>query len=471
MPQALKRRGHEVRFSTGDPHLFEQQLADYQPDLILSMGWTTHTTPAWVLPIRAYTHQHPALHLYWSVEDPIHTETFVAHYLKLAQPDALLTISPEHVAYYHTHGYPTAYLPFAMDRNAHRPGPAVAAQCTDIALVANFSFATAGTFRKTSLEWLLAPLRDLPVRVGIWGRHWEELAAQQLGFEIPSTWLRGPLSHRDVAQVYRSATIVLCPQNTPNTLTRRTFEALGCGAAVLAPRTPAVQEHFVEGEHLLCSASTEETRRQIATLLEDDRRRQLLGTNGRAQTLLADTFDHRAATLEAFALPLLAQKRMRTTVAITPPLFQQELPVFGTFREETARFLLPRDTLTLPAPVLEPPPGYRLQELTLRCFADTVETSGTALVIDSQNRRPLARQKLTAHGPLPYPATAGWCSFPLSADVAKEGRSFQLIPSEGLQVIWGQPGWIANDRMIRAYLQHFWPHWVVRWQRKEGKNG
>ena len=80
-----------------------------------------------------------------------------------------------------------------------------------------------------------------------------------IGFDVPSKMLRQKLPYLDTNDVYSSAKIVLGFQNTYTELTSRTFEVLAAQGFLLAPRTPAIEETFIPGKHIACSASPEET--------------------------------------------------------------------------------------------------------------------------------------------------------------------------------------------------------------------
>lgn len=209
LPRALRRQGHFVYVPRPEEGLGElrQVLDVVGPDLVLTMGWTQRQGPESLRSIQDHCAARRSLHVYWSTEDPLHTDVWTLPLLAVARPDAVATISPTSVALLREFGYPTELLPFACDPGQYRPQPAHPYYAVDVALVATL-YPTGPEFRRQSLEWMLRPLVGSGVTVGIWGTGWE-YADAHLGFEVPRAWLLGPAGVGAARDDHDPAAVVL----------------------------------------------------------------------------------------------------------------------------------------------------------------------------------------------------------------------------------------------------------------------
>lgn len=459
LPQALRRLGHVVYVPREDegPRELRGVLDQWEPELVLTMGWTPRHTPENLRLLRDHCRPRPVLHVYWSAEDPAHTDVWTLDYLERAEPDAVPSISPTTVPLLREMGYASEELPFGCDPLQYRPQEPDPRYATDIALIATL-YTSATSFRWICLERLLRPLLGSDLRVGIWGRGWEH-ARSFLGLDLPEHWLRGPAAVREAPLIYSSTRLALAPQNETSQLTSRTFEALSCGAALLTARTPAVLRFFRDGEHLLCSDSAAETGTQVRRCLADPGLRRHLGGAGRAAVLADHTYDRRAARLLQWSEAWLAEKRRNGRVASgsrrrRQPLYLVDCTPWPAGRPQL-RFDLP------PAR-----PGEHLESATLQCFADTIAHGGVAVCRTAREVEAGDRLPLTERGRPTYPFDACWCRWTLTDLVARcLGSSLQVSidAEEGLEAIWGGPGWDPDDAVLTHRQLRFWPRLILVW--------
>jgi len=88
----------------------------------------------------------------------------------------------------------------------------------------------------------------------------------------------------------------------PGVLVSRIWETMGLGVALLAPRTPELEELFTDGVHCVMYDGVEDARAKLIALLTDDAVRKTVAKRGRAEILKKHTFRHRALQiLEAVA--------------------------------------------------------------------------------------------------------------------------------------------------------------------------
>jgi spore maturation protein CgeB len=461
LPQALGRFGHTVDVWQGPPtgERLERYLATRRPELVLTMGWTPmHGDPAVRAALRRYGRDPGTLHVYWATEDPIHTDVWTLPYVEAVEPDAVVTLSPRSLPRLRRRGFPAMEMPFAADPEFHAPragGPRA-----DVVLVGTAYAETGGILRKMALAWLLRPLLGLGLDVAVWGGLWNS-SAQTLGFSLPPEWLRGVARYEDVPAIYSGAAVILCPQNDPDQLTGRTFEALGTGGGVvLTPRTPGVLRLFEEGRHLLCTASEAETLRALRRALGDAPARAALAQAARAEVLARHTYDARAQVLLTWVEEWRRAKRCGGRVPSGSPLTEvavraAEDGIWTESGELVLSFELP------PVPV-----GRRLLSATLECFADTVRHPGEAACLLRPAGLLLDAVRVADRGEDPYPYAAGWRRWDVTAAVQRAaGPRIELAvrPQSGLDVVWAQPGVKPRSWLMQHHLPAFCPRLVLVW--------
>lgn len=161
------------------------------------------------------------------------------------------------------------YLPFAWDDALHpRPG-----HWDHPSRAASFDVVFVGNWRKDREAWLQHLSH---FRVGVWGTDYWRWRAQATSVGRKS-WQGGAPQGEAYVRASRAGKITLNLvdlQNGPG-LNMRAFEALGMGCFVLSTRTEALQEMFVEGEHIAYFENPDELQEKTAYYLThpDERRR------------------------------------------------------------------------------------------------------------------------------------------------------------------------------------------------------
>ncbi|WCK53278.1 glycosyltransferase [Aneurinibacillus sp. Ricciae_BoGa-3] len=264
LPNGFKDLEHKVKISgpLNDENL-PNIISDFQPDLILSMGWgPENDSPYKQNRLYKFVKQSGIPHVYWATEDPTHTFTFTLPYLESVQPDFVFTICPYKVNEYRKMGIQAAHMDFGFHSAVHFPSGSVPNYQCKLAVVAN-AYPNKLTeypnhFRHTSLKTLIQPIIESNIRIDFWGNYWDQMK-QHLGSEIPLEWQHGYLHYTEANKVYSSADIVIGLQNHRTQLTQRTYEVLGSGGFLLTQDTEEVRRLFTTGQDLVVSSSPEET--------------------------------------------------------------------------------------------------------------------------------------------------------------------------------------------------------------------
>lgn len=272
LPLGFKQCGHEVKKSgvilEGK---LRRQIAEFKPDLIISMGWNQDQSSERQLITRKVVENSGIPHVYWSIEDPCFTEEFCLPFLRTVQPDFVFSICSETVELYKKIGIKCAHMDFGYSSLIHHPIIPREESRYPIAVVANFYPNAIGNKkfkRYESIKKLIVPLLKENIRIDFWGRDWER-AGDWLGYYVPKEWIRGQhLPYIETNKVYNSSTIVIGLQNTDNLLTQRTYEILAAGGFLLTSNTTRVRNSFKVGEHLIVSSSPEETIKHVKYYLE-----------------------------------------------------------------------------------------------------------------------------------------------------------------------------------------------------------
>ena len=313
------------------PHQLVQQLKQYRPDVILTNGWTPFHREPYFRAVRQYCEETNSLHVFWSTEDPLHTDYWGMYVLETGRPDVVLTHAYDAPPMYQDRGTPSYYLPFACNPAIHRQLPSLAQYQSDIALVANFSNATMDSWRINSLKFLLEPLLRKNYAVSIWGKGWEH-GRQYLPFPIPDRAIRGSIPYNRVPYVYAASKIVLGIQNHQQLLTRRTWECIASGGLLITNHTPAVLRHFQPGLHLLTSHQPAETLARTQFLLQNRLARQRIATKGQKWVHQNHTYAHRVREMVSIASEHLRPKRKkRKSFSFPAPFPRQEIRAHSTF--------------------------------------------------------------------------------------------------------------------------------------------
>jgi hypothetical protein len=110
----------------------------------------------------------------------------------------------------------------------------------------------------------------------------------------------------DAAFFYSAARVVWNDLN--DKLSRRLFEAMACGAAVLADPAAGsgVEELFSDGNHLCLYRSEEELLNQADHLLANDPLRERVAIAGQQEVLRHHTYENRVSSIEQALFPKLS---------------------------------------------------------------------------------------------------------------------------------------------------------------------
>lgn len=271
-------------------------MESYQPDLVVTAGWTKIHTKSNLELLGRLLKKYQVRHAYWSTEDPRWTDKWSLPYIEATCPDYIFTIDRNSVNFFRERGYRAFYLNWACNPDFHSPASPRKEYLCDIALVATAGV-TWSSFRRDSARILLKPLVEKNYKVLIWGKRWDRLDPEIVGFNVDPDFLRGKLPYEETNHVYSSAKIVLGFQNLTTELTSRTFEILGARGFLLAPATNAVMKAFENGKHLVVSGSERETLRLVDYYLGHEEERKKIAWYGQREVYLKHTYRHRALEL------------------------------------------------------------------------------------------------------------------------------------------------------------------------------
>lgn len=265
----------------------------FQPDLIFTAGWTKMHTPENLKLLGEFAEKHKLPHCYWATEDPRWTKEWSIPYIELSKPTHVFTIDPDSVPFYQKMGLVSAYLPWACNPQYHRPVAPKKEYCCDIAVVATAGITWQG-FRREAVRILLKPLVERGYDLKIWGKRWDRLNSDLLGFTVPAKYLCGKLPYEETNAVYSSAKIVLGIQNRTDELNSRTFEIMAAGGFMLAPDTEAIRNNFQPDYHLATSGDECETPIVVDFYLTNEHLRKKIAERGRELVIKKHTYTHRA---------------------------------------------------------------------------------------------------------------------------------------------------------------------------------
>jgi spore maturation protein CgeB len=272
LPNGFRDAGHKVKISGPlTPKKIPKLIADFLPDLIITLGWTPEHNPVkrkWIL---KHVKKSGIPHIFWATEDPTHTESFTLPYIRTVKPDFIFTICRRRIKKYRKMGFRAAHLDFGFHSKVHRPVRVNRKYRADVAVVANAYPRILTKYpdhhRIQSLKLLIRPLVKEKIPVDLWGRQWDQMN-RLLGVNIPKKWIRGYLHYTKANQVYSSAKIIIGLQNQLTQVTQRTYEILGSGGFLITSDTPEIRRLFKHGRHLIISKSSKETVRLVRYYLK-----------------------------------------------------------------------------------------------------------------------------------------------------------------------------------------------------------
>jgi glycosyltransferase involved in cell wall biosynthesis len=267
LARALARRGHEaivqVGQEAGDP------LAEGM-DVLLALRGRALSAPT---PGR--------LNLIWQISHP--DESSAA---ELERYDRVLVASREHAAVLAKElSTPVEPLAQFTDSGLFRPAPQPEV-AHELLFVGNWR----GEFRR--IVWDAIQAGRPPA---LYGEGWDLLAPEHAVAEhVP---------HDDLRRLYSSCEILLCDHwedmRRHGFVSNRVFDALACGACVLADDNPGIAAELPGAVETY--STQDELRERIDALLSDRARRERLASRGRELVLAEHTADRRAERLVAIA--------------------------------------------------------------------------------------------------------------------------------------------------------------------------
>ncbi|MDQ0200987.1 glycosyltransferase family protein [Neobacillus ginsengisoli] len=285
LPNGFIDAGHDVKISGPIDQLdIHKLISEFQPDLIITMGWGPENTRIdKQKKIYESTVHVNVPHVYWATEDPTSTEIFTMPYIRRTHPDFVFTICRDRVSYYRRLGIPSEHLDFGYHPKVHHPLEFDAQYYSPVSIVANgypkkLSYFP-HHFRHQSMKNLITPLLQNNIQINFYGNNWDSMGPH-LGVEIPKDWIRGYIDYTDANKVYSSSDIIIGLQNLPTQLTQRTYEVLGSGGVFLTNSTPKINRLFKSGEDLLTSSTPEETIELVNYFLQHPEERKRIQKNG-----------------------------------------------------------------------------------------------------------------------------------------------------------------------------------------------
>lgn len=290
LPNGFSSAGHEIMISgsIADFTHLSTMMDQFSPDLVVTYGWGQEQTHEKQYMLKTCVQARQIPHVYWSVEDPLYTDSFVVPLIMVSQPDYIFTICSSKISYFHSLGFRAGYMDWGVQPTIHYPTIPDPQYAVDIAVIANSYDWILNQYsvdqRMESITNLVIPLVANNIRVDIWGKGWQEMFAY-LGITIDPSWLHGPLPFHECNKVYNSAKINIGFQNYTTQVTQRTYEVLGAGGFLLSQDTPAVRQLFEPGKHLVVSSSPQETLNNVIYYLQAEGERQTIANQGYTATL------------------------------------------------------------------------------------------------------------------------------------------------------------------------------------------
>lgn len=267
LPKGFQKLGHKVKTCAPGQEA-ARLIKHFKPELIFAMGWTpANNTPRKQRLIAKLVRMSGAPFVYWSTEDPGHSDIFSLPLIRRTHPDFVFSIHRPTVQRFKKLSLHAAHLDFGSDPDTHRRSKSVRRYKGNAALVANgykrLYREKPGHYRFKSLRRLINPFLDAGLKVDLYGRDWKKMKSL-FKTAIPAKRVHGYLPYKEAVKVYSSVDFVIGPQNAEDRLTQRTYEILASGGLLITDDTPEVRRWFRPGKELLVSSSEKETRHLIA---------------------------------------------------------------------------------------------------------------------------------------------------------------------------------------------------------------
>ncbi|MGD8189251.1 glycosyltransferase family protein [Brevibacillus ginsengisoli] len=287
LPNGFRDAGHEVKVSEAfnDVNQLKQIIAQFSPDLMITIGWTKEFSKEKQKWIRKAVKEAGVPHVFWATEDPNCTAQYSLPYIENTAPDFVFTACPSSVNLYHQKGIAAAYLGFGYYPSSHHPAEPEDKYRCRIAVVSNaFPAQPLQVYpdlcRIQAMNTLIRPLLQENIRVDFMGTGWERMGSffEQ---DIPSEWNHGYLEDSELKKVYSSADILICLQNSDTKVSMETYEILASGGFLLTLDTPAIRNLFRPGVDLVVADSPESTLTLVNHYLRNPDERNRIRKQGR----------------------------------------------------------------------------------------------------------------------------------------------------------------------------------------------
>jgi hypothetical protein len=289
------------RLESAPPHmlLVESAWAGNGGGWQYCVGTYTHSRYAGLPFLRELTswcHENGIPTVFWNKEDPVHFDRFKE---AAGLFDHVFTTDANRIPAYERlpdgRARSVSALPFAAQPRLHNPIPLVESRSRNPVFAGTY-YRDRHPDRQRDLEAILDAAR--PHGLIIYDR---TLGSESESYGFPERFLphiEGKLSYRETLDAYKSHTVFLnvnSVTDSPTMFSRRVFELLACGTAVLS--TPSVGMEELFGDLVPVARTEEEASHELASLLEDDERRRTIALRGQQLVLGSHTYRDRLQTM------------------------------------------------------------------------------------------------------------------------------------------------------------------------------
>ena len=195
--------------------------------------------------------------------------------IEMAKPDMIFSICPEMVERLKSKGMCAQRLDFAYNPTIHYP-KSLPENCNEaISLVGNawlwYANHNPMHYRYSkAIPMLLKPLIENNFEINFYGSsEYQAVIKKFLNLDVPMKWFKGTIPYKKTCDIYNESFVNLITQNHDLSVTRRTFEIMGCGGFGLSCYNAAVKEMFGDTGGLAISNSPNETLELIAYYREN----------------------------------------------------------------------------------------------------------------------------------------------------------------------------------------------------------
>jgi predicted nuclease with TOPRIM domain/glycosyltransferase involved in cell wall biosynthesis len=288
---------------------WDERLEDFQPHLLFVESAWNGNSGGWQYGVASYPHPDyaglPFLRellgwcrereiptVFWNKEDPVHFERFSEAAVLF---DHIFTTDANCIPAYEElggdHVKAVQALPFAAQPRLHNPIPVVGKRSPEPVFAGTY-YRDRHASRQGNLESLLDAAR--PFGLVIYDRTFGS-KSDEFGFpERFAPHIKGRLPYERLIDVYKSHRLFLnvnSVTDSPTMFSRRVFELLACGTAVVSTESVGIEEMF--GELVPIVTTLDEATKIIDRLVNDDEFHRSLTAAGSRHVLANHTYRHR----------------------------------------------------------------------------------------------------------------------------------------------------------------------------------